>query len=494
MNLEERIENIQFNPITDEEFYQILAYFNNLGAVDEKAIDLLYSFYHAVAGTLNFKKLTGIHDIVNRYLYFTLDVKNIWKLYSMELVYCYIMDSPSEVMKFANHMLTLEGEDIRKASAYCYVIMILSRLQMFKEANTYIEEADIFVKNSNIPDIQKFHIWINELDLFAASEQPKKYIANKDKIDEIMPHFEGGRYYEQAKLFYSLHEIYGKIMLKDFFEFNDDELFKVFKNDLIDMRGQTQITENYGSLLLPIFEYFKDRYTQEEYIDMIYSILHHKMSIIERIKVYLYLIENLKVSHLECQFVYNEYFQTISDYYKISQKNKENEVKTEIMNFSMEKKLDVISAKYHYDTLTGCYNRVFLSEIEEKVLEIGDIVVYLDLNDFKKINDTYGHDTGDKQLKLFADILMKTFTNDIVLRLGGDEFVVLTRGLPEDVLQKLDEARAEYLTHNLLKNRYGFSAGVLMAQGMALHEAIGEADKCMYDSKKTGLPVVIKEL
>ncbi len=89
---------------------------------------------------------------------------------------------------------------------------------------------------------------------------------------------------------------------------------------------------------------------------------------------------------------------------------------------------------------------------------------------------------------------MNHFANDLVLRLGGDEFVVITRGLPEDVLQRLDEARAEYLTHNLLKNRYGFSAGVLIPHGMVLHEAIGEADKCMYDSKKTGLPLVIKEI
>lgn len=494
MNLEERIQNIQLNQFTDEDFYQILAVFNNIERVDETLIDMLYSFYHIVSGILDFKKLSCIHETVNRYLFYNLDVKNIWKLYSLELVYCYIMDSPSEVMKFANRLLTLEGHDIRKASAYSYVIMILSRLQLFKEASAYIDEADIFVSNNAIPDIQKFHIWINELDLFAASNQPKRYMANIDKIDEIIHNLEGGKYYDQASLFYSLHKVYGKIMLKGTFTFNDEELFNEFKNVLIDMRGKAWITENYGSLLLPIFEYFIDKYSKDEYIEMIYSILHFKMSINERLKVYLYLIEELKVSHLEYQFIYNEYFQTVSNYYKISQKNKENEVKTEIMNFSMEKKLDVISAKYHYDTLTGCYNRVFLSEIEEKVLEVGDIIIYLDLNDFKKINDTYGHDTGDKQLKLFADILMKHFVNDIVLRLGGDEFVVLTRGLPEDVLQKLDDTRKEYLGHNLLKNRYGFSAGVLMAQGMALHEAIGEADKCMYDSKKTGLPVVIKEL
>lgn len=494
MNIEERIKTIQFNQIDENSFQDILEQFNQLETVTEQEVDLLYSFYRLATGILNFQRLTAIHEIVNRYLFMDLEIKNKWKLYLMETVYCYHMDSPSEVMKFVNQLLTLDGEDIKKASAYCYVIMILSRLSMFREANAYTDEADIFIVNNEVPAVQKFHIWINELDLFAKSGQPKKYIANKDKIDEIMPSLEGSKYYDLAKVFYSIHDIYGKISLKDSFQLNDEALFEEFKNDLIGLKSQNYIAENYGTLLLPIYEYFKDKYTEEEYIDQIYSILNYKMSINERIKIYLYLIEILKVSHLSYQYIYTEYFQLISDYYKISQKNKENEVKTEIMNFSMEKKLDVISAKYQYDSLTGCYNRVFLSEIEERVLEPGDIIIYLDLNDFKKINDTYGHDTGDKQLKLFADILMNTFANDIVLRLGGDEFVVFTRGLPEDVLQKIDEARAEYLTHNLLKNRYGFSAGVLITQGMALHEAIGEADKCMYESKKTGLPVVIKEL
>ena len=89
---------------------------------------------------------------------------------------------------------------------------------------------------------------------------------------------------------------------------------------------------------------------------------------------------------------------------------------------------------------------------------------------------------------------MSHFEHDIVFRLGGDEFVVLTRGLPEEVLQKLDDARMEYLTtFNLMKNRYGFSAGVLVPHHMALHEAIKEADKYMYECKKASLPVVIKE-
>lgn len=493
MRIEEMINNIKLNQFTEEDFNELISYFMEKDTITDFDIDLLYTFYHKVVYILNFHKIRDIHLITEKYLSLVDNHENTWELYAIELVYFYFMDSPSEVMKYANKLLTLKAS-FGKASAYCYVMMIFARLKMFKEATPYMDEADIFVKNNELTPSQLFHIWINELDIFAASEQPKRYIANKDKLDELMIELKKTKYYDDALLFYKIHDLYGKVMLKNQFSINKDNLFKNFKEALNDLRSRKEISENYGTLFIPLFDYFKDNFSKEDYIDNIHSLLSYRMSINERLKIYEYLVETVNVDQLEFQYIHQEYIKALSSYYSISKLNKATEVKTEILNFSMEQKLDVISAKYHYDTLTGCYNRVFLSEIEEKELETGDIIIYLDLNDFKKINDTYGHDVGDKQLKIFAEILLRHFENDLVLRLGGDEFVVITRGLPEDVLQRLDEARAEYLTHNLLKNRYGFSAGVLIPHGMALHEAIGEADKCMYDSKNTGLPVVIKEI
>ena len=301
-------------------------------------------------------------------------------------------------------------------------------------------------------------------------------------------------HYDMLKNFYELHLLYGEVLLSKQIEFDINNKAIQFKEILSSLRKWGYVIENYGILLTPLFDFFKDFFEKEEFIDEISHITTYNMNVNERLVLYKYLVENLEIDKIRYHDIYESYVGNLSFYFTNTQKNKTAEILTEILNFSLEKKLDVLNAKYHYDTLTGCYNRVFLSEIEEKTLEAGDVVIYLDLNDFKKINDTYGHDAGDKQLKIFANILMKHFENDVVLRLGGDEFVILTRGLPEDVLAKLDLARAEYLTHNLLKNRYGFSAGVLLPHGMAVHEAIGEADKAMYDSKKTGLPCIIREI
>ena len=411
------------------------------------------------------------------------DFFNVLRFFELSLVDSSLID-----------LLMLSEEGVEKSSAYSFAIMVFFRHKMFSQAVSYIDEADIYIKNHEIKSQNLFQIWINELDIFASSGQIKKYYNVKEKLTEYMENSISLPYYDMLKNFYDLHLLYGEVLLSNQIEFDINNKAIQFKEILSSLRCFGNVGENYGILLTPLFDFFKDFFEKEEFIDEISHITTYNMNVNERLVLYKYLIENIGIDKTRYHDIYESYVENLSIYFTNTQKNKTSEILTEILNFSLEKKLDVLNAKYHYDTLTGCYNRVFLSEIEEKTLEAGDVVIYLDLNDFKKINDTYGHDAGDKQLKIFADILMKHFENDVVLRLGGDEFVILTRGLPEDVLAKLDLARAEYLTHNLLKNRYGFSAGVLLPHGMAVHEAIGEADKAMYDSKKTGLPCIIREI
>lgn len=93
------------------------------------------------------------------------------------------------------------------------------------------------------------------------------------------------------------------------------------------------------------------------------------------------------------------------------------------------------------DELTGLYTRKILSKI--KNLEEYSIII-VDIDYFKKINDNYGHDTGDYVLKLIAQVLENTFRNnrtsnkDYTLRFGGEEFVILihTPSLIEKELTK----------------------------------------------------------
>jgi diguanylate cyclase (GGDEF)-like protein len=99
----------------------------------------------------------------------------------------------------------------------------------------------------------------------------------------------------------------------------------------------------------------------------------------------------------------------------------------------------------HTDQLTGLLNRRSLEEAVHRVTETGRpySVAYGDLDHFKQLNDTYGHDAGDRALRLFSTVLRDSVRpNDIPARYGGEEFVII---LPDcsvaDTVQVLERVR-----------------------------------------------------
>jgi len=118
-------------------------------------------------------------------------------------------------------------------------------------------------------------------------------------------------------------------------------------------------------------------------------------------------------------------------------------------------------------------------------------LVFLDLNKFKHINDTYGHKEGDKVLILFADKMRQSFrSSDIFARLGGDEFVVLLTNIKPDEVQDL----IQRFKHSLIEStiQLGLTYNVDFSFGIAAFDPvkhanidalIEEADQAMYLNK-----------
>jgi diguanylate cyclase (GGDEF)-like protein/PAS domain S-box-containing protein len=162
---------------------------------------------------------------------------------------------------------------------------------------------------------------------------------------------------------------------------------------------------------------------------------------------------------------------------------------------------DALRSQSIRDPLTGLYNRRYLEEIMERETrrairaEQGLGVLMLDLDHFKKFNDTYGHDAGDTVLRETASFLLKSVrAEDVVCRFGGEEFVVI---LPAANLQ-VTQARAERIRsrlRELLVTHQGQSLGTvtvsvgvaeLPQHGTSGKELLEAADAALYRAKKEG--------
>jgi len=141
-----------------------------------------------------------------------------------------------------------------------------------------------------------------------------------------------------------------------------------------------------------------------------------------------------------------------------------------------------------HDALTGLSNRRALPAVLRAVYDTGATVLFLDLNDFKQINDSLGHQVGDECLKKFAAALQASFRpSDHVFRFGGDEFVVVAPGAqPAQIADRLDTVRERLRTERVRGHQIGFSAGhaYLPIRGDA-EAALKAADEAMYADKAT---------
>jgi diguanylate cyclase (GGDEF)-like protein len=144
------------------------------------------------------------------------------------------------------------------------------------------------------------------------------------------------------------------------------------------------------------------------------------------------------------------------------------------------------------DYLTGVYNKRYFYEEAKKHYERCDNIALcmIDLDNFKMINDTYGHIVGDYAIKEVANILKKnTKGKDIVARFGGDEFCVLLRDINEKDAVKLMESIQQNIKNKIFhlintKIQLSISVGVTTDKGNSFEQMINIPDQKLLESKK----------
>jgi len=290
----------------------------------------------------------------------------------------------------------------------------------------------------------------------------------------------------------------------------DEVLRKVFKEALL--------TNSFENILKALYSYIKEKISKIKSIIIINDKYSFKIENFELIKNYNFSLE-------DCKFSFNISLKDEADLeigeLKICYENKLEEkdinflkilfnkisnilgvaLKKEIVILDLKKKEEELYEKSITDPLTSLYNRTFLEEfLEKKLLEAKRYkfplsIAMIDIDFFKKINDTYGHLSGDCVLKELALLLKKNFRgSDVVARYGGEEFIIIMPFTSlEDACKKLEEFRKIVEKHLFCMEhlKITISVGVAQYKNEDMLELIEKADENLYEAKRSGRNKVI---
>ena len=170
-------------------------------------------------------------------------------------------------------------------------------------------------------------------------------------------------------------------------------------------------------------------------------------------------------------------------------------IRKQLLMRTMIEKLDSV---WCYDTLTGIYNRSgfrkYGGKVWDEMLQKNQdvLILFMDLDGLKMINDTYGHEEGDHLIQSFAEILIGVKKHgEAVMRYGGDEFVIIspyaTEQEAENYVMSIEQGMKTFNEQHALRYRLDASIGyhiLYPKNGVDIETAIEIADQKMYSNKK----------
>jgi diguanylate cyclase (GGDEF)-like protein len=141
---------------------------------------------------------------------------------------------------------------------------------------------------------------------------------------------------------------------------------------------------------------------------------------------------------------------------------------------------ELLRLKANSDFLTGFYNRFYLNEMHGvfvNKLNVG--ITFLDINNLKRTNDTYGHSAGDELIVKVAGMIKSHYKDSIVFRIGSDEFLIVTEDCSRDKFMQISAlAQAHFEEENIAAIGYKYYDKI-----EDLRKCVDECDELMYDEK-----------
>ena len=363
-------------------------------------------------------------------------------------------------------------------------------LKQLLKQSILIENGSLFVYSTidNKRGLLVFEVKLNELKKELASELMQYYIINKNgKVVLSSDGFKSDfytKFSKKAKMFKREKTIYhfapiGEYMVGTIVE--KDILFKRI-NKVFSVIVSWVILISFISMFLSV----KASRMITSPIDKLNKVLG-KNKDGEYTKIVLKGDEEIEYFATQ----YNDMIDRITEF------TNELEEKVKVRTKEIERQKEELKILSQTDTLTGIYNRNKLNDIviQREKYDVMYSVIILDIDDFKIINDKYGHNVGDVILKEFAQIL-KTCTrkSDFLGRWGGEEFLIICSDVEkEQALMIAEEIRKKienYVFYNDLKVTASFGVAQYM-KGISYDELFVLADTALYKAKKSGKNKVV---
>lgn len=169
-----------------------------------------------------------------------------------------------------------------------------------------------------------------------------------------------------------------------------------------------------------------------------------------------------------------------------------------LQNIEYVENIETITKQANTDYLTELYNRRYYFEhVNPQVQSMESATLaMMDIDFFKSINDTYGHDAGDIVLKTVSELLQQEFDQQIIARLGGEEFSVFFADMPiAQAMEKLDafRSRLESTSIDIGEEEISCTISIGLTQGKFPHldAMLNQADQLLYDAKEGGRNKVV---
>ncbi len=497
----EKFKKYLHTKITEEELLECYDFLNYDAEHDCEFLPNLYSFFICTKHLGQKRHIEKMHMLCVKYLAkLNLSVNNLQALYLLEMNYYYEISVFSQCIFYGNALLDLKDASISyKVVAVNYVLTILISQKLYKEAYFYINLFETLLLDYELLPEEKVTYYLNLCDVYAQAKDVKSFNLTKPRVAEALKFVGNKNSIEKLNFCKRVHEIYQLAVIK---ELNESEK-KAMSNDvaqiMLEIATQTVYKDEYSSIFIPIFSVIKEYVSEEQMVEYVSKIIDLELSLYNEIDLYTFVISEFNLDEIKYRSLFERYHQALTKHYVNMKLNRIYEISAELQAHNLRKEYAIMKDKYQIDPLTGCFNRGFLLEEAQHILQKNTAIIYLDIDALKFVNDNYGHHAGDILITTFSHIILNNIpTNATAIRYGGDEFVIIINNTTEEDVKKIVHTLYQKVSeiteiegHNI---SLSFSSGAYMADGKTtLSRAVEYADESMYKDKNNGLKTCLYE-